>query len=82
MQADQAADGRAALAQLRVAASEGRPFNIAILDLELPDINGLELANTIASDPSLGGVRLMLMTSLSQRAQSSHGRAARHRACT
>ena len=71
MQADQAADGRAALARLRVAASEGRPFNIAILDLELPDTNGLELANAITSDPSLGGVRLMLMTSLSQRAQSS-----------
>ena len=71
MQADQAADGRAALARLRAAASEGRPFNIAILDLELPDTNGLELANAITSDPSLGGVRLMLMTSLSQRAQSS-----------
>jgi CheY-like chemotaxis protein len=71
MQADQAVDGRAALARLRVAASEGRPFNIAILDLELPDTNGLELAHAITSDPSLGGVRLMLMTSLSQRAQSS-----------
>ncbi len=68
MHADQAEDGRTALARLSSGAKEGRPFDIAILDFELPDMSGLALAHAISSDATTASVKLALMTSLSQRA--------------
>jgi two-component system, sensor histidine kinase and response regulator len=57
--------GEAALAMLRTAATEGRPFAVALLDRFMPGMDGLELKNAIALDPALGA-RLVLMTGLGQ----------------
>ena len=61
---DSAEDGPRALEMMREAASEGEPYDLAILDMQMPDMDGLELAEKIRADPDLARTRLMLLTSL------------------
>jgi two-component system, sensor histidine kinase and response regulator len=64
---DCAADGPEALVKLREAARNGRPFPLAVLDMQMPDMDGLMLAHAIKADPALASTRLIIMTSLGQR---------------
>ncbi len=52
------------LALARQAATEGRPFGIAVLDHQMPGNSGCEMATTIRGDPALAPMRLMLATSI------------------
>ncbi len=47
---------------LRAANQEGNPFQIAIIDMMMPDVTGLELGRQILSDPALDQTKLMLLT--------------------
>ncbi|MEZ2391138.1 PAS domain S-box protein [bacterium RCC_150] len=60
------ADAPTALARSRAAAAAGQPYEIAVLDMCMPDTDGLELARELAADPALQGLRLMMLTSTSQ----------------
>ena len=62
--ADVAPDGFVALDRLRHAAGAGRPYDLALVDMAMPGIDGLELARTVTADPSLRSVRLVLLSSL------------------
>ena len=62
-----AENGPQALDQLRAAAQLGKPFDLAILDVQMPVINGLESARIIKADPAIASVRLILLTSLGRR---------------
>ncbi len=64
LHADGAADGPAALGLLREAAARGAPYDLALLDLQMPGMDGLMLARAITSDPTLAATRLVLLTSL------------------
>jgi len=55
--------GPHALELLRNAAANGAGFDLAILDLFMPDMDGFELARRIKSDPSLAGIHLVMLTS-------------------
>ena len=59
--------GAKALAALLEAAAEGHPYDIAILDMKMPQMDGLALGRAIKEEPSLAGVRLILLTSFGQR---------------
>lgn len=61
-----AADGREGLEALRTAADMGAPCGLAILDLHMPRMTGLELAAVIHADPRLAKTKLVLLTSLGQ----------------
>jgi signal transduction histidine kinase/CheY-like chemotaxis protein/HPt (histidine-containing phosphotransfer) domain-containing protein len=59
-----AADGPSALEALRGAAAEGSSFDLVILDMHMPKMDGLALAREIQGDPTLHSTRLLLLTSL------------------
>lgn len=58
-----AADATQALRALREAAGRGTPFQLAVLDLNMPEVDGLMLARTIKSDPALASTCLMMLSS-------------------
>ncbi|HEX2064586.1 MAG TPA: ATP-binding protein, partial [Acidimicrobiales bacterium] len=45
------ADGETALGALRTAVTEEDPFSVAVLDLNMPGIDGLDVARAVAADP-------------------------------
>src|SRR5213082_1973555 len=57
----------AGLEALRRAATAGTPFDLAILDAQMPDQDGFELAAAIRGDAQLGRTRLLILTSAGQR---------------
>src|SRR5947199_181883 len=57
----------AGLAALRRAATAGTPFDLAILDAQMPDRDGFELATAIRADAQLARTRLLILTSAGQR---------------
>ncbi len=59
--------GRAALACLREAAANDQPFSLAIIDHQMPEMNGIELAHAIRNDERIDSVKMWLLTSLMQR---------------
>ena len=63
MEVDAVATGADALAALASAAASGRPFDLAVLDMVMPDGDGLELAHTIRADARLGALPMVLLTS-------------------
>jgi PAS domain S-box-containing protein len=62
-----AIDGVTGLASLSAAADAGDPFKLALLDQEMPNMDGLELARRIKADPLLASTLLIMVTSLGQR---------------
>ncbi len=58
--------GGEALSMARHAARCGYPFGAALVDMMMPDMNGLELAQAIKSDPVLESLQIVLLTSLGQ----------------
>ena len=64
MQVGGAASGDEALALLRSAVGQGQPYDVALLDVQMPKMDGLTLAAAIKSDPVLTGTRLIVLTSI------------------
>jgi len=63
MRPSSAVDAAAAIDQLERAAAAGEPFDVALLDFNMPGENGLELAQRIADSPRLRGTRLIMIAS-------------------
>jgi PAS domain S-box-containing protein len=61
-----AEDGYQALEVLRLAAGEGEPYDLAIVDMRMPGMDGVELTRAIKADPALSPTRVVLLTSVGE----------------
>ncbi len=55
------------LKELRNAVVQGSPYDVAIIDRNMPGMDGIELAKVIREDPVLANMKLVLLTSVSVR---------------
>jgi PAS domain S-box-containing protein len=72
----EADSGFRALELLRSAAAEGVPYDLAVLDLMMPGMDGFELARKIKSDPRIAAVKLVMLTSFGERGDRALSREA------
>jgi signal transduction histidine kinase/DNA-binding response OmpR family regulator len=63
MRPDVARDAQEATAKLHAAVRDGDPFDLALLDFNMPGENGVQLARRISASSSLHRTRLILVTS-------------------
>jgi signal transduction histidine kinase/CheY-like chemotaxis protein len=52
-----------ALASMSTATDDGQPFALALLDMDMPDMNGIQLAQALQAQHELAATRLILLTS-------------------
>ena len=67
VEAVEATSGPQALVMAAEAAREGREFDIGVLDLNMPDMDGIELASLLKSDPTTANTTLFLLSSSGER---------------
>lgn len=56
-------DGDDALRELQRAAELGEPFDLAVLDYNMPRMDGVELARRVSAAPALRATRMLMLTS-------------------
>lgn len=61
------ASGKDALESLTTANAQKQPFNIAIIDMQMPNMDGAQLGAIIKSTPELADTQMMMLTSQGQR---------------
>jgi DNA-binding response OmpR family regulator len=57
LEVETAGDGAEALAMLRA-----RPFDLVVTDLQMPELNGIELARAMSADAALRGIPVLMLT--------------------
>jgi PAS domain S-box-containing protein len=67
MQVAEAEDGSSALIILSQALDEKKPFKIAVIDMQMPEMDGETLGQTIQADQRLAETRMVMLTSLGSR---------------
>jgi signal transduction histidine kinase/CheY-like chemotaxis protein len=67
VRSEEVPDGPAALQALYEARNGGDPFRAAILDMQMPDMDGATLARAIKADTDLKDIYLVLLSSMGQR---------------
>ncbi len=63
MRNDNVDSGIKAIETIRLAQAENDPYQIVLLDWHMPDMDGLELARTLTTDPSIRTPQLVLLSS-------------------
>ncbi len=63
MPAAESASGAEALRLLRLACERGEPFQMAVLDQQMPQMDGVELVRAIKAQPDLANLVLLILTS-------------------
>ena len=55
-----------ALVELKNACQEGRPYGLAILDMQMPDMDGRELISQVRGTPEIADLPLIMLTSIGE----------------
>lgn len=64
MEAEAAYHGVDALEKLKAAEKSGKPFDIVSLDMNMPGMNGLELAHAMNQNASMAHIKRLLLTAM------------------
>jgi CheY-like chemotaxis protein len=67
MKTGSAEDGPNAIKMLCEAANRSESYDVAILDMQMPDMDGLELAHKTKEEPSIATTKLIMMSSVGGR---------------
>jgi CheY-like chemotaxis protein/HPt (histidine-containing phosphotransfer) domain-containing protein len=62
--------GAAALRALEAARAGGKPFPLVLLDYQMPDMDGFEVAERISRHPELAGTTVLMLSSVGQRGEA------------
>ena len=81
IQNDSSSGGEEALKMLREAAAARRPYNLVILDMQMPVMDGVMLARAIKAEPSFANTRLIMLSSMSEQLEQDQLRAVGINAC-
>ena len=73
---DSATDGLGGLAAIRAACAHGLPYDVALIDMKMPRMNGIELMQAVQADEKLNVGRLVMLTSTSGTGELQATRAA------
>lgn len=63
----EAVNGEEALHLLKQAADNECAFDLAIIDFQMPEMDGLTLSKTIKADPSIASTRVIILTSVEEK---------------
>ncbi|MDQ1288284.1 MAG: two-component system, sensor histidine kinase and response regulator, partial [Actinomycetota bacterium] len=74
MRCSEAEDGPQALGMMHRAVGEDDPFEIAVIDMQMPGMDGEALGRVIKDDERLAPTRLAILTSLGRREDAAHFR--------
>ena len=69
-----AKDAYQALEMMKTAAEEDRAYDIAVLDFQMPEMDGIALASAIRNNSMLAHTRLVLLTSVGARGEDKRAR--------
>lgn len=69
MRADQQSNALDAISSIKSAARQGSPYGVAIVDLNMPDMNGYDFARHVSTLPEGERPRLILLTAYDQAGQ-------------
>ncbi len=68
---DVAPSGARGLEMLHIAARDGNPYQIVLLDMQMPGMDGEQTARAIKSDPLVKDVKIVILTSMGKRGDAS-----------
>ena len=72
VQGGSATNGAEALGMLQAAASTGAAYDLAVLDMEMPGMDGLMLAQAVKTDPAIADTKLILLSSLGEQMETAN----------
>ncbi|MBF0211018.1 MAG: response regulator, partial [Desulfamplus sp.] len=65
-------DGFEALKAIHKAVENGNPFKIAVVDMQMPGMDGEALGRAIKADPNIADIPLVMLTSLGRKSDAKH----------
>jgi PAS domain S-box-containing protein len=80
MRSDSATSGKQALEMMRSAAASD-PYKLGIIDMQMPEMDGLMLGRAIKGDPAIAGAKLVMLTSLGNQLDNDEMQASGIEAC-
>ena len=71
MLSESAKNGVEGLARIHEAFAAGEPFNFLVLDMHMPDMDGLDVAKNVQQDSRFDNLRMIMLTSVGYRGHAS-----------
>jgi len=73
LQHESASSAEGALEAARAAADSGAPFDLVVLDYQMPQMDGLKLLTALRADPRLAALKCVVLSSLGDRVPEASG---------